>query len=309
MGFCFKRKEAVPKGVRRLAEERIKAALASLQDCRRAEAVHGVRKDIKKARAVLRLARERMPKKAYRRQTELLREAAERLAPTRDAYVKGAALRNLKEHFQGQLGRRAFRQLRAQMEGDLALAEKRFARSKGARKIKQLLKRIPKEIEALELDAKGWDAIAPGLKAAFAEGRDAFLEARHEPSPEHLHDWRKRAKDLWYQVRVLRPIASRELDVMAAELKTLTEYLGDDHDLFMLGQSVEAEAPNQLQLLEPGALTGMIDQRRRELQVAALKAGEQIYSEKPAEFCDRLAQYWKAWRDGAKGRQAAGSRG
>jgi CHAD domain len=130
--FCFKRKEAVPQGVRRLAAERIEAALDSLKDYRSAESVRGVRKDIKRVRAVLRLARERIPKKAYRRQTEWLREAADRLAPTRDAYVKGAALRNLREHFHDQLGHAAFRQLRKQMEGDLVQADAGGRRSVGS---------------------------------------------------------------------------------------------------------------------------------------------------------------------------------
>jgi CHAD domain len=80
MGFCFKRKEGVRKGVKRLAKSRISAALGSLKDHRDAEAVHGVRKDIKKIRAVLRLARERLSQKKYRRQNKLLRKAAGELA-------------------------------------------------------------------------------------------------------------------------------------------------------------------------------------------------------------------------------------
>ena len=171
MGFCFKRKESVPKGVKRLAVERIDAALGSLKDHPGADAVHGVRKDIKKVRAVLRLARERIPKTAYRRQTELLRKAADQLAPTRDAYVKGAALRNLSKHFRGHLYRGDLRPLRKHFDGDLAQAEKRFAKKKSASKVKCLLKRIPKELERLSFDAKGWKTISPGVENAFARGR------------------------------------------------------------------------------------------------------------------------------------------
>src|SRR5690242_1783369 len=100
MSFRFRRKESVPKGLRRVAEERIESALSLLKDHHRPESVHAVRKDIKKVRAVLRLVRARIPSKAYRRQTDLLRKAADRLAGPRDAYVKGAALRNLSKHLQ-----------------------------------------------------------------------------------------------------------------------------------------------------------------------------------------------------------------
>lgn len=107
-------------------------------------------------------------------------------------------------------------------------------------------------------------------------------------------------KDLWYQLRVLRPIYPEQLDALAAELKTLCEYLGDDHDLLMLQQSVADEGAPQLELLEPGVLSGMIEQPRRELQAKALKVSEQLFTEKPADFCGRLARYWKAWRDGER---------
>jgi CHAD domain-containing protein len=306
MGFRFKRKEPVPKGVRRLATERIKAALESLKDFRRAEAVHGVRKDIKKVRAVLRLARYRIPKKAYRRQTDLLRKAADRLAPTRDAYVRGAALRKLHKHFHAQLGHGAIRKLRKEMEGDLADAEKRFVRKKGARKIKELLKRIPDELDHLKFEAKGWETIAPGLQVAYARGREAYLTARRDPSPDHLHDWRKRVKDLWYQVSVLRPMAAKETDALWCQLKTLSEQLGDDHDLYMLQQSTSADADGdgdgdgQGELFASGVLSSLIEQRQRQLQSAALELGRTIYAEKPVVFCRRLGSYWERWRKGAE---------
>jgi hypothetical protein len=40
----------------------------------------------------------------------------------------------------------------------------------------------------------------------------------------------------------------------------------------------------------------MIEQRRRELQMAAFKAGAQIYTAKPQDFCERLHGYWHSWR-------------
>jgi CHAD domain-containing protein len=300
MPFCFKRRETVPKAVRRLAAERIEAALKSLREYRRARAIHGVRKDIKKVRAVLRLARERIPKKAYRRQNDRLREAAECLAPTRDAYVKGAALKKLREHFQGEFDRNTFRGVRKQMEGDLVHAEHQFARKKSVRKVKALLKRIPKELDSLTFDAKGWKAIAPGLKTVYARGREAYLSARREPSSEHLHDWRKRVKDLWYQIRVLRPIAPRAMGALSEQLKTLSEQLGDDHDLDLLRQSVMPGTQAQGELFESNVLIGMIEERRSQLQRDALKLGEQAYAESPMHFCRRLAEHWEAWRNGRK---------
>jgi len=40
-----------------------------------------------------------------------------------------------------------------------------------------------------------------------------------------------------------------------------------------------------------------IDQRRGELQFAAISMGERIYDEKPKRFAKRLERRWEAWRE------------
>src|SRR5687767_9950738 len=113
MAFCFKRKESVSKGIQRVGRERIANALECLKDCRRAEAIHCARKDIKKVRAALRLVRAQISKKAFRRQIRLMRQAASLLAAPRDSFVKVKTLRNLTRHFKGQLAPGALRHVRA----------------------------------------------------------------------------------------------------------------------------------------------------------------------------------------------------
>jgi CHAD domain-containing protein len=44
------------------------------------------------------------------------------------------------------------------------------------------------------------------------------------PSMEHLHEWRKRMKDLGYQVRLLTPIGPGILEDLADELEQLADY-------------------------------------------------------------------------------------
>src|ERR1051326_2568284 len=115
MAFCFKRRESVAKGIRRLGCERIESALDCLKDCTRAEAIHCARKDIKKTRAVLRMVRVNMAKKDFRRLSRLLREAACQLAAPRDAYVKAKTLKGLAGHFKGQLTSGALRHVRSDL--------------------------------------------------------------------------------------------------------------------------------------------------------------------------------------------------
>jgi CHAD domain-containing protein len=298
MAFCFKRKEPVRKGIRRLATERIESALDCLKDVRRAEAVHEVRKDIKKVRAILKLARPDMPKKDYRHQTEILRKAASELAATRDAYVKGSAFEHLSDHFDGQLRPRRVRQLRKAFAGDLAKAQKQFTKKKLTVKVKQALQRIHKQLDDVEFTAKGWKAIRPGLTTAYTCGRRDYDNASATPSPEHLHEWRKRVKELWYQLRILQPICPEDLDPLAEEFKDLGECLGHDHDLFLLQQALEEDHGLGLPAADRLMVTSLIEKRQRELRLTAMEKGARLYAEKPADFCARLARQWHLWRSG-----------
>jgi CHAD domain-containing protein len=300
MAFCFKRRESVADAIGRLGCERIESALECLKDCTRAEAIHCARKDIKKTRAVLRMARSGIARKDFRRSTRLLRDAAGYLAPPRDAYIKAKTLANLAGHFKGQLAPGALRHVRARLRRGAEEEMKRFREEKSLKAAERTLNRLHEELECLKIDGKGWDVIGPGVKWAYSKGRCAFRAVLKDPSPENFHEWRKRAKDLWYQVTLLRPAWPEQMDAMARELETLGEYLGDDHDLFVLQESLQGKGAGDAREWE--ILQGLINQRQRELRAAALALGKRFYVDKPSTFCERLAGYWHTWRREKKAR-------
>ena len=284
------------KAIRRLGIERLEVALDCLKDCRRAEAIHCARKDIKRVRAVLRMGRTHIAEKELRRFSELLRETASHLAAPRDAYVKVKTLKALAAHFKGQLAPRSLRHIRSRLRYDFDEEMRRFAGQKKAKAVERVLIRLTKEFEGLEVDGKGWKAIGPGVKAAYGKGRIAWQRAQIELAPEDFHRWRKRAKDLWYQVTLLRPVWPEQMDAMAHELETLSEYLGDDHDLFVLQQFLPLKCESDAERRELEVLHGLIEERQRELRAAALTLGQRFYAEKSSTFCHRLAGYWHVWR-------------
>src|SRR6266853_2003524 len=194
MAFCFKKKESVRKAIRRLGCERVEDALECLKDCRHGEAIHCVRKDIKKIRAVLRLVRTQMSRKEFKLLKRLLRKPAKRLGAARDAYVKAKTLTDVIQHFKAQLAAGALRHIRAELRGALDEEMKRFAKEKTAKTIDRGLRRVAKELKDMEIKGKGWKALGPGFKTAYADGAAAYQGALKHPSPENFHEWRKRAK-------------------------------------------------------------------------------------------------------------------
>ena len=294
MAFCFKRKESVAKAIRRLGRERTEEALTCLKDCDQPEAIHCARQNIKKTRAVLKLVRGDVSKKAFSRKTKLLRAAADHLAPTRDAYIVTKALKDLTSHFRGQLAPGALRHIRMPLQTVLEDQTKQFSKEKTA--AKRLLRRATREFDDVSLDRRGWKALGAGVKTSYRKGRQNYCIALADPKPEKFHEWRTSVKDLRYQVRLLRRMWPEQMDAVAEELEALGEFLGDDHDLFMLQQAVVRRPKTDGHARELETLKGLIQQRQAELRAAALELGERFYAEKPSVFCKRLGGYWHIWR-------------
>jgi hypothetical protein len=54
-------------------------------------------------------------------------------------------------------------------------------------------------------DTEGFEALRPGLQRIYRRGGRSMRAAADEPIDEHLHEWRKRTKDLWHALQILRP--------------------------------------------------------------------------------------------------------
>ncbi len=296
MAIEFKKKESVRKAVKRLGRRHIDKALEELAHCERLEAVHGVRKRIKALRALLRLVRAAMASSDYRRCTETLREAARHLGAARDAHVKVNALAALATHFKPELAARSFHQIKAILIADCRKQQAALSQKGTTKTVGRILKRLAGEFTSLRIRCAGWRALAPGIKRGYRAGRCGYQLARQGGAPEHFHEWRKRVKDLYYQLDLLCPIWPEQMTATENELKQLGECLGDDHDLFLLTEPriikrIRKQAPEEAE-----ALKALAEERQKELRAQALAAGARFYQEKPSAFCKRLGQYWKRWR-------------
>jgi len=259
------------------------------------ETVHEVRKDIKKARSLLRLARPAIPGKTYRRENRYLRDTARGISGARDADVMVETVDELAERYVGRLPKRAFTTLR----GRLA---KEATASPGAEgdDLAGALDAARGRVGAWAPEDCDGGTLRAGAVRAYARGRDALAVVEHEPSAENLHEWRKRVKDLWYHQRLLRNAWKDPLKAMADESHRLADLLGDDHDLAVLADRLagSADLTDASATLDRETMLTLIAERRAELQVEALDLGRRVYAEKPKAYGRRIARYLDAARDG-----------
>src|ERR1700744_220986 len=88
------------RGARRIARHRLESALELLGQRRASDhSVHAARKELKKARATLRLVRDALGTSTYKKENAALRDAARPLGEIRDAQVLRDALKSLIGHY------------------------------------------------------------------------------------------------------------------------------------------------------------------------------------------------------------------
>jgi CHAD domain-containing protein len=287
----------VPDEVRRVARGRIEHALDELRgksDSTREEAVHEARKDMKKLRALLRLVRGELGERVYSAENACFRDIARELAGVRDADVMLATLTDLERRF-GELPG-AGRKLRP------ALVAHRFRASAGSlnpasKTAAEGLAEAVERVRDWPLDTDGFEGFENGLGRVYRQGRRAFRDARKQPSAEHMHEWRKRVKDLWYHLLLLQDSWKPVLSALADEAHELSDRLGDEHDLTVLREWAHRHTA-ELNGDDP-VLRGfdvLLQSRRTELQEDAFEYGARLYADKPSVFVARLEDWWDAAR-------------
>lgn len=284
-------------GVRRIARHRIEKAIAFLEVARPSDrTIHEARKELKKARAMLRLLRDSLPEATYRRENAALRNAARPLGALRDANALLAALDAMSARRGLRASRPGLAGLRRVLRQERDVARRRLQRARTLATERAALRRCAERSMRWDARAGGWKPLGKALERTYRQGREAMKAALSDATVENLHEWRKQAKYLWQELKILRPLWPRLIADLAAETHRLTRYLGEAHDLAALAGKARENRRAFADARAPDALLAAIDRRRARLRGRAFALGGRIYEEKPKAFAARFGEYWLAWK-------------
>lgn len=254
-----------------------------------ADPVHDARTSIKRARTVLRLTRGGLGEARYRRHNDALRAASRRLAPLRDALVLLEALDDTVREFPDQSDAREIQALRSRLATRrAAVLQPQTAHEPIAAAI-VLLRSVRDDLERRPADDASLYTAVRAYRRAYSRGRKAYRKAAHTREREELHTWRKRVKDLRHASELLRDGDPATLKPIRRSAKSLSDMLGEDHDLAVLAEQAR-EYPTV------GALIG---RRRQTVQQAAFELAAELYAQSPrrlARHVLRRARKRTAWR-------------
>ena len=256
-------------------------AQAELADRDLESAVHGYRKSVRRSRALLRLLRTLVPREEYDALAEELRGAMRETSAARDADVLVALV----------AGHERKPKTREALDGLEALLRERQAAVGSEGRIVRALREgslqlagVPARVEAHLPPDVDRRALRKALASSHRRARRGFQLARETLEDQDVHDWRKRVKELRYQLELIEPLTGE----LAAHqrLAELAEALGSVTDLIVLRDCALAHAdrlPGQTTAHLIRRLEAKIQKRTR----ALLASAEDLFECKPKAFADQ----------------------
>ncbi len=289
MGFRLKLREPLPDGLKRVFREQIESALNL---CRhpakqRGVTVHEVRKHLKKLRAAMRLAVGEVGKKRHAHEDCCVRKIGRLVSDLRDAQVRLQTLIKLRDETAKGSGENRF----PRIEELLSLERESFSAAFAGWQKQAIpkLERLGGRLSKWPLAGISWQQICSAVGKIYKRGQRGLAKTIREPVPENFHAWRKRVKDLWYQLRILQPLNRLVFEKIAADTKVLGELLGLEHDFDFLLTRLEKERGDNALRDELAQLQKRIRKRGKRLRRDALELGRRFYAEPSTAFAKRIS--------------------
>jgi CHAD domain-containing protein len=278
--YCFGKGEDLPQAVRRIVSEQLTQSVQVLgtPEDSLEQAVHEARRCIKRTRSALRLVKFTIPN-AYAQENCRLRNVGRSLSELRDSHALIKTLEELEK--QGPPGGSRHRSF-AKAHNFLETREKQITQAmqeggmeNSIAQLNQALIRLDR-LTFTKVDLPG---ISKSLYKSVKRGMKAFAAAEDDGEPEKFHEWRKRAKDLRYQLSLLSEL-SPHLKQYSKSAKKLEQLLGDDHNLAVLTDLLGDE----FRSIRPE-----IARQQKELRDQAAEIGSDLYGKKRKTWKHRLA--------------------
>jgi CHAD domain-containing protein len=306
MAARFDVSESLDQAFARVAAEEaaaVRAALAIADDIE--EAVHRARRNIKRVRALLRLARPALGKR-FARANHAWRDAAYMFAGERDSAVALRSFDRVAQTCHDDLPPEKVAAIRECLMASAAEADQLHTSSADA--TKAALDLAESATARLEWP-RGRADLEAGLRRAQQRLRQSWKRARRQTDAENMHEWRKRLKDVAAQTGLLRNVLSKQAARRRVEMQELAEVLGEEHDLAILCRKLDELGPSRGTKTARDRLMRAAEQRQGELRRSALEKAEALTAEAPKAFAREIAGRWSRAHGHARKQERRSRRG
>ena len=164
------------------------------------EAVHDIRKRLKKLRALARLVRDEMGEENYKSINIYYRDLGRELSDFRDLTAHMETIETLRDRYGNYLYVNFFNSVIKEIEKERDEMEKQLkADNFFSDYLVSQLEYAQKDLTKWPVSSNEINVILPGVERVYRRGKNALNNAYKDPTKENFHEWRKRVKYLWYQ--------------------------------------------------------------------------------------------------------------
>jgi CHAD domain-containing protein len=294
VGFRLRCDRTISTEVRRIILRQLEVAtsrLASVGDAASDEAVHDARRRLKRIRAVIRL----VPASAggMGRQVDRdLRAISDVLAPVADGQSIIQTFEHVAREDRARIPAGTISALRAGLIARSRHIDAQVAEAQVLARARRVLRADCRRVKRWHVPDDGFRDIAPGLRRSVRRARRAMFEARIHPTAAHYHQWRRRVKDHWFQVRLLEERCGNHLLAYQRRLEKLDGMLGEYHDLELLREVLVSK--NLLSRPETAQCLQVIRSHQCVLRCQLQSLGEQVYRDRARRFVRWVKRLWRA---------------
>lgn len=240
-------------------------------------AIHDVRKALRRVRAVVDLCNGALPPRRRRKVLSALRKARHSLGIVRDHSVAPAVLSQIPLEEGDRDG------LRVAIEAAISTAppseEVRHAVASAAEVVAAQVEIVQAALPA-ELD---WTTLVDGARSTYREARDARKAAKK--SKRGFHAWRRRTKELAYQLDILAAIDPAGVAEVRKEIEQASDAQGPVVDVIMVRELVRRHAPDAE---HRNRLRDALDSQLAPMMKETRKAARSVFRTKARDFGRRL---------------------
>jgi len=292
MLYKLDKEKSLIKNINSIAYEEIDGCLNSLENLNIHEAIHDIRKRLKKLRALSRLVRDELGDKNYKTINTYFRDLGREISDLRDLTAHLETIDLLKERYGKHIYVNFFKAFANQIEKERdELEENLRSQNFFSKHLVEKLKKAKEELTSWPVESDKIDIILPSIERVYKRGNKALKNAYKIPEKENFHEWRKRVKYLWYQTLLLQDMWPNFFNTLEAEIHQLADFLGDDHDLMELNEKIISEDFVLPDVSQQELMTAIINEYSNHLRMKARTKGELIYAEAPEDFRKRIGKY------------------
>lgn len=267
------------------------------------KSVHEIRRSFKKCRSLIRLVRDKVGFIAYFRENRNMRDLQRLLSPARDTTIFCKYLEDFHENYARETSGPWWEKVVADAENRRRQAYLDVSESDALGKVERGAREAMHHVENYYLNYRGFAVAEKGLKRIYRQGM--LLSGSvfdQELDGTTIHNFRKRAKYLQYQLEFLGPVFPGLLKPTVKTFKRMTDLLGVYHDLELMSARLpEHITPDQESRKKLDHLLHPLNGERARTLEKVRKLVPGLYAEKPARFVSRIESYWKAYQSGLKG--------